>query len=243
MGSGNVEGGMKCIKWLMMAFNFVFFLVGLLLIVCGAIIMTQFKDYVVVLGSAFNTAPIVIIVVGSIIFCVAFFGCCGSWKENHCMVSTFAALMIFILVLQCFAVIAAFVVRGKVAEIVTGPLKQAINSYYAKNGQQYKNVIDKMQRSMKCCGVEEPADWKNVTGNPSGTYPNSCCANIADTATCSATSNNFHSRGCLKGFESFVSGNIAIVAGVALGVCFVQIIGIMCACCLSRAIKKEYDVV
>lgn len=32
-------------------------------------------------------APIVLIGVGVVIFFIAFFGCCGAWKENYCMVT------------------------------------------------------------------------------------------------------------------------------------------------------------
>lgn len=36
-------------------------------------------------------APIVLIGVGVVIFFIAFFGCCGAWKENYCMVTMVSA--------------------------------------------------------------------------------------------------------------------------------------------------------
>lgn len=33
-------------------------------------------------------SPIALIVVGSIVFVVAFYGCCGAIRESHCMVIT-----------------------------------------------------------------------------------------------------------------------------------------------------------
>jgi hypothetical protein len=33
-----------------------------------------------------------------IIFIVAFFGCCGAWRESSCMVYTYAALLTIILI-------------------------------------------------------------------------------------------------------------------------------------------------
>jgi CD63 antigen len=32
--------------------------------------------------------PVLLIVVGVTVFVVAFFGCCGAVKENHCMIMT-----------------------------------------------------------------------------------------------------------------------------------------------------------
>jgi CD63 antigen len=36
----------------------------------------------------FSAPPIVLIVVGSIIFVIAFYGCCGAIRESHCMIVT-----------------------------------------------------------------------------------------------------------------------------------------------------------
>lgn len=36
----------------------------------------------------FAASPITLIVVGSIIFVIAFFGCCGAIRESHCMIVT-----------------------------------------------------------------------------------------------------------------------------------------------------------
>jgi CD63 antigen len=35
-----------------------------------------------------SASPIALIVVGSIVFVVAFYGCCGAIRESHCMVVT-----------------------------------------------------------------------------------------------------------------------------------------------------------
>jgi CD63 antigen len=32
--------------------------------------------------------PVLLVVVGITVFVVAFFGCCGAVKENHCMIMT-----------------------------------------------------------------------------------------------------------------------------------------------------------
>ena len=50
-------------------------------------------------------------------------------------------------------------------------------------------------------------------------------------------------QGCLGKFTDWLNQNIGIVAGASLGFCFLQFIGILFACCLGRAIKKEYEVV
>uniref|UniRef100_A0A4W3HBH1 Tetraspanin n=1 Tax=Callorhinchus milii TaxID=7868 RepID=A0A4W3HBH1_CALMI len=83
-----VEGGMKCIKYLIFIFNFLFWVSGIALIVVGILVQTQMNGTFLISDSSASGAPIVIIVVGVVINFVAFFGCCGAWKENYCMVTT-----------------------------------------------------------------------------------------------------------------------------------------------------------
>ncbi|KFB47952.1 AGAP008527-PA-like protein [Anopheles sinensis] len=61
---------------------------GLVVIVTGAIIQSNYYHYSNFVGDNFWTAPIVLIVIGSIIFVVACFGCCGAAKESPCMIIT-----------------------------------------------------------------------------------------------------------------------------------------------------------
>ena len=63
-------------------------LAGLGLIIAGAIVQTKFDTYFEFVGSSFSAAAILLIVVGSIIFIIGFFGCCGAYKENYCMTMT-----------------------------------------------------------------------------------------------------------------------------------------------------------
>ncbi|RTG88805.1 uncharacterized protein DC041_0009427 [Schistosoma bovis] len=48
------------------------------------------------------------------------------------------------------------------------------------------------------------------------------------------------SSGCVPVFGAFLKRNLVIVACVAFGVCFFQLLSIVIACCLGRQIK-EYE--
>jgi len=54
---------------------------GMILIIVGALAQSYFA------GGPFHEA-IFIIIIGCIIFVVAFFGCCGAIKEHHCLLIT-----------------------------------------------------------------------------------------------------------------------------------------------------------
>ena len=87
---------------------------GLLLIVVGGVIQGAYSQYLDFLGDQFFNTPVFLVVVGCIIFFVAFFGCCGAIKENHCMTTTFAVLMGVIFLMEIGAGIAAYKLKGQV---------------------------------------------------------------------------------------------------------------------------------
>jgi CD63 antigen len=49
--------------------------------------------------------------------------------------------------------------------------------------------------------------------------------------------------GCYTELKDFVKDKIVVIGGIGLGFAFIQIIGILFACCLGLAVKKEYEVV
>lgn len=59
---------------------------GIALIIIGALVHNE--TYTYFLNSKYVTAPNILIAIGCIIFVLAFLGCCGAVKENHCMVMT-----------------------------------------------------------------------------------------------------------------------------------------------------------
>ena len=135
-----METSIKCIKYSLFLFNLLFAvsqqikkyhyisscnlllylissnfqLSGLLLIVVGGVIQGAYSQYLDFLGDQFFNTPVFLVVVGCIIFFVAFFGCCGAIKENHCMTTTFAVLMGVIFLMEIGAGIAAYKLKGQV---------------------------------------------------------------------------------------------------------------------------------
>ncbi|CAH1788413.1 unnamed protein product [Owenia fusiformis] len=251
-----VEGGMKCVKYLLFAFNLIFFLAGLGLIIAGVVVQTTFKDYVDFLGGQFSAAAIVLVVVGVIIFIVGFFGCCGAWKENYCMTMTFAALLTIIFIVEIAVGIAAYVMRDQVRTIIQEKMSEGMQNYGKSGKDGVTQIWDKIQQDFQCCGTNNYTDWAgyNLTATVNNvttpiTAPASCCdSKIFKTEpTCASTVANLSGtpkgRGCLSGFEDWIKKNIIIIGGVGIGLAFVQVLGIILACCLGRTIKKEYEVV
>lgn len=230
------SGGMVLVKYLMFFFNFIFWLSGLALIIVGAAIKLKYGDFIQVSSSSVSTGPVFLIIIGAIIFIVGFLGCCGAYKENYCMVTTFAVLLGLIFVLEIAAGAVAYAFRGKLETYVTKGLEDGVKNY---GEEQYKKSMDAVQKEFKCCGATGPDNYKPKNGSQV-TYPTSCCK----TSKCTRTNvKDMYSEGCVKGLEDFLKSHLAVVGGVGVGIAFIQLIGILFACCLMRSIKKEYEVV
>lgn len=60
---------------------------GLALIVVGILVQVALHKTLMIDDATASGAPILLIVIGVVIFFISFFGCCGAWKENYCMVT------------------------------------------------------------------------------------------------------------------------------------------------------------
>lgn len=112
------SGGMVLIKYLLFFFNFIFWLSGLALIVVGAIIKAKYGDFVEISSRSLTTGPVFLIIIGVIVAIVGFLGCCGAYKENYCMVTTFAILLAIIFILEIAAGAVAYAYKDKVSSSV-----------------------------------------------------------------------------------------------------------------------------
>lgn len=61
---------------------------GIILVSIGSVVLEQYNNYEHFLDNKFLSVPTLLVVIGSIIFFIAFFGCCGAIRENYCMVVT-----------------------------------------------------------------------------------------------------------------------------------------------------------
>ena len=112
-------------KYLYIFFNshkthiFLFQITGLSLIITGCVIQGVYSNYLDFLGDSFFNTPVLLVVVGCIIFFVTFFGCCGAIKEHHCMTLAFSVFLSLILIIELGAGIASYAFRNQVIWVIS----------------------------------------------------------------------------------------------------------------------------
>jgi len=224
------------VKYIMVFWNILFTIAGCVLIGFGAWSQLEAKDYLNFLGENYINTPIFIIIVGCVIFVVAFFGCCGAWKENRCLIYTYAILLGVILIAQIGAGIAAYILKGDLSTEVTKNMKNGMNNYGGKGFEGVTDTWDIVQKNLHCCGVESPSDW--AASRPdlftNGTVPDSCCKEGQINGCGADTAVVKYDQGCFKLFEHEFVNNISIIGGVALGVAAAEFLVVIIACCLGK---------
>ncbi|KYO37491.1 CD63 antigen [Alligator mississippiensis] len=237
-----LESGMKCVKCLVFFFNLLFWVCGIALVGLGIYVQVMLNKSLTMHNLSASGPAIVIIAVGVVIFFISFFGCCGAWKESYCMVTTFAVLLTLIFLVEIAAAIAGYVFKDKLRKTLEDELWREMHNY--TNDKLAKEAMDELQKQYMCCGANNYTDWETIPGfKENRTVPLSCCRTNA-TAKCNEhpTSATIYTEGCLKTMEAWMKKHIVVVAAVALGIAFFEILGIAFACCLMKGIRSGYEV-
>ncbi|XP_068630034.1 CD63 antigen-like [Battus philenor] len=237
-----IGAGMSCVKYLLFCFNLLFAITGLIMLIVGVWVQASSHPYIDLTDENFYTsAPIVLIIVGIIVFIVAFFGCCGAVKENHCMIVTFSVFLLIIFIAELAVGIAGYVKHQDLQTSIVRHLNETIKDY--PTDKDVKSTFDILQTDLKCCGIYGPEDWKNN----SIPIPDTCCAGQeiknGSAAACTPDSPSFHKVGCLQKLVPFFNDMALLLGGVGLGIALVQLLGVIFACCLARSIRSQYETV
>ncbi|XP_071441500.1 CD63 antigen-like [Hetaerina americana] len=219
------------VKYLLFAFNLLCSLAGLGLIIMGALVNTKMSSIVdAVDHGKFDVPAVVVIVLGSIIFILSFLGCCGAARESHGMLISYSVLLCCVFVVQVVIAVLAFVYRDSFNKIVEENLTEIYGDY--KISSDDKALVDDLQHAFECCGLHDPSFWKSVS------LPQSCCDSDYK-GNCTLITPNRYKKGCLPTVLDVGSWAGNVVGGVAIGICVVEVVGIVFGCCLANSIKNE----
>lgn len=232
---------MKVIKSLMIFFNFIFSILGLALLIIGIWVLNNYGTFFSFSAGKFAKAEILLIVVGAFVMLMGFLGCFGSITENYCLLATFVGFLAIILTVELSAGIIGFVYKNDVQEAAVKALKRATENYSGEPGA--RKILDKLQQIMTCCGANGPNDYNlTAAGNHTENY---CGVTAGAVKSCHKKSDcggELFKDGCMVKIVKLFKGNLAVIGGAAFGIAFIQLIGILFACCLMKEIKSEYEI-
>ncbi|XP_056590019.1 CD9 antigen [Triplophysa dalaica] len=212
---GKVEGGMKCVKYLLFIFNFTFWLMGSLVLAVGLWLRFD-PNTVCLLGKGgpetFFIGVYILIAAGGLVMLVGFFGCCGAVRESQCLLGLFFACLLAIFGAEVAAGVFGFLNKDEIIE--------EVKTYYDNSAKDYNNTtIQSYYRTLNCCG--------STSVSPS------LCQDITTNKTVK----------CDVAIEEFFNSKLFIVGYVGIGVAGVMIIGMIFSMVLCCAIRNSREVI
>lgn len=150
---GKVEGGMKCVKYLLFVFNFLFWLMGSFVLAVGLWLRFDPETVSLLNGDkapdTFFIGVYILIGAGGLVMLVGFFGCCGAVRESQCLLGSFFACLLIIFGAEVAAGVFGFLNKDKIIEDV--------QAFYATTYNENNNstLITSYQKVLNCCGTKK----------------------------------------------------------------------------------------
>lgn len=227
--------GIFLLKNILFLFNFLLLLSGLAILSVGLWTVFDKHSYVAVLATTiYEATTYLLVLTGALIVVVVFgLGCCGAWRENRLCLTIYAIFLIVIFVLEAICGTLAYFYEARIHEELVDNLNQTMATSYRRD-ISITQSIDSMQLTFKCCGASSYMDWVKV--------PDSCCKTPSNTCTDkSQHPSNINYKGCVESLADFLRPHLIVLGAVGLGLCCLQIFGVIVSCWLIKKIKDKKE--
>lgn len=225
------------LKYMLYIFNFIFLLSGLAVLGVAIWTIVEKQHHLSLLATAtYASTAYMLLLAGVVVILVTVLGCIAVWRLDRCLLLTYTFLLLLIFLLEAVAGIIAYVYE----EQVESELKESLNATFVESysfDAARTSAIDDLHRSYKCCGAVSFSDWRHskwrkMNRQQLNKVPDSCCK--TETQTCGSLDHpsNIYYDGCVKALEMQVREHLVIIGAVGLGICLVQIFGMIFSCCL-----------
>uniref|UniRef100_A0A1B6E5Y5 Tetraspanin n=1 Tax=Clastoptera arizonana TaxID=38151 RepID=A0A1B6E5Y5_9HEMI len=229
-------------------FNIVFLLTGGGVLAVGIWSVLYKHEYVSLLTTVtYPLTSYVLILAGGLVLFVSVVGCCGVWRENRCTLLVYTFLLLLIFLLEVMSGLLAYIYQGQVDTELTLNLNSTfLETYRIKDPETL--AIDRMQQQLYCCGAESFEDWKYSIWMKESPgikilVPDSCCWSPSPGCGKSINPSNIYYAGCKHGFGRILKEQLNIIGAVGLGICVIQVFGMILSCCLYLKLRyiDDYD--
>ncbi|CAB3234655.1 unnamed protein product [Arctia plantaginis] len=230
--------GTSFVKYVLFFFNLLVALLGLAMIGIGVAFQLNWTVVKDEIKSHLTVAPWVFIIIGAVMFVIAFFGCCGAIRESHCMVVTYAIFLLVIIIVQVVIAVLLFTYGDTIKQGLMRSVKTVFDKRSSSDvDKATETVINNIQQQFECCGYSSPQYYglKSIVS-----LPDSCCSAIGPYGTliggkCTMESAN---PGCEGKIADFYDKWDKPIAGAAIGVACVEVVGALFALCLANSIRN-----
>ncbi|XP_050319598.1 tetraspanin-6-like [Bactrocera neohumeralis] len=204
------------IRGMLLLFNLLLWFAGLLIILTGIWLQTDFQNYLKISGGYSIYVPYLLLIVGGILVFAASLACSCIVKVDPTMLVIYGGFLIAAMFTLILMSIYIYTYKDSVITGLPAGIEREVNSYSAyKNDPFLANnatLIDYIQNNLECCGGKNHLDW------PKDSLPNSCCWDSGENKNCSDYQfGQLHEVGCLPKLIRLINTNLTSI-GVMLSV-------------------------
>ncbi|XP_077428439.1 tetraspanin-2a [Vanacampus margaritifer] len=216
-----VHGGMKCVKYLLFVFNFIFWLSGLLVLAVGLWLRFDPETVELLTGNeapdTFFIAVYILLGAGSLMMLVGFFGCFGAVRESQCLLASFFACLLIIFAAEIAAGVFGFINKEQIVEEVQKFYSGSIGDSSNPNATAIALIY---HRTLNCCGGSTSAATTDL------------CADVPE-----------ETKDCLSAITDFFNEKLHVIGYIGIGIGGVMILGMIFSMVLCCAIRNSREVI
>lgn len=235
------------LKYLLFIYNFVLLMAGIAVLGIGIWTVIEKHHYVSLLSTiTYVSIAYLLIIAGAIVLLVTFVGCVGVWREDRWALLIYTFMLLLIFLMEAVSGIIAYVYQEQLRTELEANLNDTFLTSYGIDNVRTAD-IDALQRKFKCCGAINFEDWERsvwLKKNPHlrNTVPDSCCKTESRYCGVRNHPSNINDRSCIWKLEMTIKEHLILLGAIGLGICVVQIFGIILSCCLYIKLKDYEDV-
>ncbi|XP_033059922.1 tetraspanin-4 isoform X2 [Trachypithecus francoisi] len=233
---GMARACLQAVKYLMFAFNLLFWLGG-----CGVlgvgIWLAATQGSFATLSSSFPSlsAANLLIITGAFVMAIGFVGCLGAIKENKCLLLAFFLLLLLVFLLEATIAILFFAYTEKIDRYAQQDLKKGLHLYGTQGNVGLTNAWSIIQTDFRCCGVSNYTDWFEVYN--ATRVPDSCCLEFSESCGLHAPG-TWWKAPCYETVKMWLQENLLAVGVFGLCTALVQILGLTFAMTMYCQVVK-----
>jgi len=229
MATNSADPAVACIKYIIFFINFLLWSFGITLIgvaiwVRGDGGLWEYTDNMDI--GRYYWATYLCLAAGALILIVGLLGCLGAATENPCMLMTYFAIMVLVIVLEITATVLVWKIAGgdRLQRVLSGEMKWHMERrpYDPKS----RRFLDLIQLKLECCGAESFLDYDNMWQDK----PASCNND---------RTNNINIRSCGEMLRRFLEIRGGAIGGVCMALLLIEIGAIIFTICLFLAMRQE----
>ena len=222
----------KPARAIIITFNCVFWLFGIVLLVLGLMtkydanfskVWQELKADQFVQSSDINAASWILIATGLFTILVGGVGCLGALKKSRFLLTVYIVIILVLLVAKLVAIY--MVVSFK--DDFQGQFKSALSHAFNSNSTVSEQAIGEVEQLFQCCGVNGPSDYKHS--------PPSTC--YSSNSTMSP-----YQVGCADQIQTYVTNHLPIISAILFIMVLTELAAVIFSLLICAKSQKEYEI-